>query len=37
MINEIARSYYAKRIKQGLRIDLTVCPEPITKKCWWMK
>lgn len=31
-INEIARGYYVKQIEDGLNIDLTVCPEPITKK-----
>jgi hypothetical protein len=31
MINEIARDYYAKQVKQGLSIDLTICPEPVTK------
>jgi hypothetical protein len=30
LINEIARSFYANRIKNGLSIDLTRCPDPIT-------
>ena len=32
MINEIAREYYLKQIDDGLSINLTTCPEPITKK-----
>jgi hypothetical protein len=31
-INQIARNYYLKQIENGFDIDLTVCPEPITKK-----
>lgn len=31
-INEIARRYYAKQIEDGISINLTVCPELITKK-----
>jgi hypothetical protein len=32
MINEIAREYYRKQIDAGSSIDLTSCPEPVTKK-----
>jgi len=31
-INQIAREYYLKQIEDGIDVDLTVCPEPITKK-----
>ena len=32
LINEIARKYYQKQIKNGYDIDLKICPEPITKE-----